>query len=62
MNKKEDLFRSVSTLSEAAPPAALCLTLKSVVTLIGTFYFIIFCRGKDDDDKVNKKQVYLKMQ
>lgn len=51
------------TLSDAAPPAALCLTLKSVVTLIGTFYFIVFCLGKDDDDdKVNKKQVYLKMQ
>ena len=45
MNGQKDVQLRLSFLSDAAPPAGLCLTLNtSVVTLIGTsaLYFVLF--------------------
>lgn len=35
---------------------------KPVVTHVGTSAFFVVFQREDDDNKINKKQVYLKMQ
>lgn len=60
--------RSDSSFSVMQRLLLLLALHKSVITFIGTsvllfvFFSVCFFRGGNDDNKVNKKQVYLKMQ